>query len=146
MRTNLFRQWITRTEKDRDKIMFPHATCLCVKAAQKNVPNCEARQHQSHNHNYQQHHQENCDRKKSPTQSKENSWIIQRHVNFVKINVLSPLQASSILRHSQHQLYNREVSLFSHFIYADTCTHAHTHHQNPIYTGFVNARNVSKKS
>lgn len=90
--------------------MFPHATCLCVNAAQKRDRNIEVVEHQSQHH--YQHLQENCDRiKYPPKQSKENAWIIQRHVGFVKINVLSPLQASSIL---QHQLCQRQVS-HTHF-------------------------------
>lgn len=84
--------------------MFPHATCLCVNAAQK----CER-------HNHYQRHQEECDREESPKHPRGNSWIIQRHVDFVEINVVSPSKVSSILRHSQHQLCIRQVSLYIGF-------------------------------
>lgn len=92
-----------------DKIMFPHATCLCVKTAKKSEHNAEIRELQKHR--YHHHYRDNSNRKESGKQFDENSWIIHRRVDFVKITVLTPAQVSSIRQQSQyHQLYNNQVS------------------------------------
>lgn len=88
--------------------MFPHATCLCVKSAKKSEHNTEVRKLQKQR--YHDYYQENSNRIEYGNQFKENSWIIHRHVDFVKISVLSPSQVSSILQQSQHQPCNKQVS------------------------------------
>lgn len=69
--------------------MFPHATCLCVKKGNQNTDVRELQKYR-----YQRH-------KENGKQFKENSWIIHRHVDFVKITVLTPTQVS-ILKQVSH--------------------------------------------
>lgn len=98
--------------------MFPHATCICVNAAQKIKFDADIQEYQNHRyhkeqqlyHHPQHHYQDNKDRNENRKQFKENSWIIHRHVDFVKISVLSPLQVSSILQQTQLGLCNKQVS------------------------------------
>lgn len=87
--------------------MFPHATCMCVRAAQKSNHN---EQHRVLENPHNRHQCHNSDRSPNQKQSQENSWIIHRHVDFIKISVLSSAQVTSILQQSQHHLCNRQVS------------------------------------
>lgn len=89
--------------------MFPHATCLCVNTAQQRERNVDLTQLESHQHNQCHQSTTSNDCSEHPDkQSRKYSWIIQRHVDFVKINVLSPLQATSILQNTKYQLCNRQ--------------------------------------
>lgn len=101
--------------------MFPHVTCMCMKTVKKYKQNTESREFQkhSHQHHHHQHHDRyyegNTNRRENGKQFKDNSWIIRRHVEFVKISVLSPAQVSSILQQSQqqplpHQRFKKQVS------------------------------------
>lgn len=88
--------------------MFPHATCMCVSAAQKSGQNVKLQVFQSHQDN-----QVTATENQKQFQE-SNSWIIQRHVDFIKISVLSSAQASAILQKSQRQrLCNRQVNYVS---------------------------------
>lgn len=87
--------------------MFPHATCMCMKFVKTSKHNSESRELAKHSHHQQHHHDRynegNNNRSENGKQFKDNSWIIRRHVDFVKISVLSPAQVSSILQQSQQQ-------------------------------------------
>lgn len=93
--------------------MFPHATCMCVSAAQKSGQNVKLQVFQSHSHGQHQDNQVTATENQKQFQE-SNSWIIQRHVDFIKISVLSSAQASAILQKSQRQrLCNRQVNYVS---------------------------------
>lgn len=99
--------------------MFPHATCMCVSAAQKSGQNVKLQVFQSHHQHHHHSHGQHQDNQVTATENQKqfqesNSWIIQRHVDFIKISVLSSAQASAILQKSQRQqLCNRQVNYVS---------------------------------
>lgn len=117
--------------------MFPHATCLCIKTK---------RNENIHHHQQPQrieHEEQRCQRQPSQVynsaktdgqqHSEENPWILQRHVDFVKINVLSSSQVSVILK--QSQVCDRQVRINltkNHYFYSFCCPVSHQRKWNTI--------------
>lgn len=116
-------------QKD-DKIMFPHATCMCVSTAQKSGQTLkpEVFQNHHHHHHHHSHHEQHQDNQATATKTEkqfsENSWIIHQHVDFIKISVLSSIQASAILQQLPSKLCNRQVSLVSNSFNLTLCSRA----------------------